>query len=131
MFFLYFWALWVALQAFYHLIDLAQFAWYTNALRTMRLALATLNAMIRLTIAWNNSIERDEILAAMLAIIAIPYPHWQRPLVLALVVMHKDGRDIYAIRTRHTVFTVVAWDILKTNNLLGNILIEESHLLLR
>jgi hypothetical protein len=96
----------------------------------MRFALATLDAMIRLTVTWNNSIERDEILTTMLAIIAIPYSHRQRPLVLALVVVYKDGRDINAVRTRHAVFTVVARNILKAYNLLSDILIEESHLIL-
>jgi hypothetical protein len=89
----------------------------------MRFALATLDAMIRLAIAWNNSIERNEILTAMFAIIAIPYSHRQRTFVLALVVMYKDSRDIHTIRTRHAVFTIVARDILKAYNLLGDILI--------
>ena len=129
MFFLYFWAVRVALQALNHLIDLSQLAWNADVLRTVGLALAALDAVIGLTEAWHYPIERDEILAAMLALLGITHSHGQRALVLALVVVYKDGRDINAVRTRHAVFTVVARNILKAYNLLGYLFVEVAHLL--
>jgi hypothetical protein len=96
----------------------------------MRFALATLYAMIGLTIARYYPIERDKILATMFAILSITHTHRQRTLVLALVVVYKDGWDIHTVRTRHAVLTIVARNVFETYNLLGDILIEESHLLL-
>jgi hypothetical protein len=95
----------------------------------MRLALATLDAMIGLAIAWHYPIERYEILATMLAIFGIAHTHRQRTLVLALIVVYKDSWDINAVRTRHAVLTVVAGNILETHNLLGYLLVEVTHLL--
>jgi hypothetical protein len=102
-----------------------------NALRAMRLTLATLDAMIGLAIARHYPIERNKILATMFAIVCIACTRWQRTLVLALVVVYEDGWNINAIRTRHTVLTIVARDIFEANNLLSDVLIEESHLLFR
>jgi hypothetical protein len=45
--------------------------------------------------------------------------------------VYEDGWDINAIRTRHTVLTIVARDVFETHNLLSDVLIEESHLLFR
>jgi hypothetical protein len=67
----------------------------------------------------------------MFTILAIAYTHRQRTLVLTFIIMYEDGRDIYTVRTRHAVLTVVAWDILKPHNLLGNLIVEISHLLIR
>jgi hypothetical protein len=47
-----------------------------NALRAMRLTLATLDAMIGLAIARHYPIERNKILATMLAIFSIANAHW-------------------------------------------------------
>jgi hypothetical protein len=95
----------------------------------MRLTLAALDAMIRLAIARNYTIQRNEILATMLAILSIAHSHRQRTLVLALVVVYKDGWYIHTVRTRHAVLTIVARNVFETYNLLSDILVKESHLL--
>ena len=102
-----------------------------DALRTMGFTLSTLDAMIRLTVTRHNSVQRDKILAAMLAILTVAHTHRQRSLVLTFIIMYEDGGYIDTVRTRHTIFTIVAWDILKSDNLLRHLIVEISHLLIR
>ena len=45
--------------------------------------------------------------------------------------MYEDGRDVNAIGTRHTILTVVAWDILKSYDLVGYFIIQIPHLVIR
>jgi hypothetical protein len=77
----------------------------------MRLTLAALDAMIRLAIARNYTVQRNEILATMLAILSIAHTHRQRTFVLTLVVVYKDGWNIHTVRTRHAVLTIVARNV--------------------
>ena len=46
-----------ALQLLDHLIDLAELTWDADALRTMGLALTTLDAMIRLTFTRHHTLQ--------------------------------------------------------------------------
>jgi hypothetical protein len=97
----------------------------------VRLALATLDAVVRLTVTRHDAVQRDKILAAMLAILTVAHTHRQRSLVLTFIIMYEDGRDIDTVRTRHAILTIVAWDILKPDNLLSHLIVEISHLLVR
>jgi hypothetical protein len=97
----------------------------------VRLTLATLDAVVRLTVTRHHSVQRDKILAAMLAILTVAHTHRQRSLVLTFIIMYEDGRDIDTIRTRHAILTIVAWYILKPDNLLCHLIVEISHLHVR
>ena len=44
--------------------------------------------------------------------------------------MYEDSRNIDAIRTRHAVLTIIAGDILQTNDALSDIRIKRAHTLL-
>lgn len=105
-----------------------QLAGNTNLLRTMRFALTTAYAVVSLTVAWHRAVKADEEVATMLAIIWVANGLWQETFVLALVVMNEDTRDVNAVRTRHTVFAVVAGYVLKTEDLVGNIGVQIIHL---
>ena len=48
-----------------------------DALRTMGFTLPTLNTMVWLAITGDNTIQRDEILAAMLTIFLVANARWQ------------------------------------------------------
>ena len=105
-----------------------QLAGNTNLLRTMRFALATAYAVVGLTIAWHRAVKADEEVATMLTIVGVANSLWQETFVLALVVMNEDARDVNAVRTRHTVFAVVAGYVLKTEDLVGNVGVQIIHL---
>ena len=99
-------------------------------MRTMRFTLATAYAVVGLTIAWHRAVKADEEVATMLAIVGVANSLWQETFVLALVVMNENARDVNAVRTRHTVFAVVARNITQSHNLLGDILMQIFHLYL-
>ena len=45
--------------------------------------------------------------------------------------MYEDSGNINAIGTRHTVFAVVTWYILQSDDLMGNLIVQIFHLLVR
>ena len=118
----------VPLQLFYHLVNLGQFTRNLNALRAMRLALATLYTMVGLTVARHDAVERNEVLTAMLAVLCLTNAHRQRTFVLTLIVMHKDGGDVNTVGTRHAILTIVAGNVFQAHNLLGDIAMQVFHL---
>ena len=114
----------IALQTLNQVVDLTKFTRDADALWTVGLTLATLNAVIWLTVARHDTIQRDEVLTAVLAVFRIACTVWQRTLVLTLIIMYEDGGDIDAVWTRHTILTVVTGDILQTHDALSNVLVE-------
>ncbi len=70
-------ALRVALEVLDHLVDLAELTRDADVLRTMGFALPTLDAVIWLTVAGHHTIQRDEILATVLAIFCVANAHRQ------------------------------------------------------
>ena len=123
--------LYIFLQLLYHLVYLRQLAWYMDALRTVGLTLSTLYAVVGLTVAGHGTVQRYQVLAAVLTVFRVTYPNGQRAFVLAFIIMYEDGWNINTIRTRHAVLTIVAGDVFQTNNLLGNLLIKVAHLIIR
>ena len=61
----------MTLQALDELIYLVQLTGDADALRAMRFALAALDAVIGLAVAWHHAVEGDEILTTMFAIFRI------------------------------------------------------------
>lgn len=95
----------------------------------MRLTDATLDTMVGLTESWNGSVVADKIFLAKTTVFSILLVLRHGSLVDHFVEVDEDGRDIEAVRARHTVFTVVAgngWVLLDD---LGGLL-KIDHLLL-
>ena len=90
----------------------------------MRLTLATLDAVVGLTVAGHHAVERYEVLPTMLSVLRVTHTHRQRALVLAFIIMDEDGGDVDAIGTGHAVLTVVAGDILQTDNAVSHLAVQ-------
>ena len=67
----------------------------------------------------------------MLAILSVANAHRQRAFVLTFIIMYEDGWYVNAIGARHAVFAIVAGNILKAYYLLGYLLVEIAHLIIR
>lgn len=59
------------LQVLNESVNLGQFTRYADVLRTVRFALPTLDAMVRLPLAGHHTLQRDEVLPAVLPIVRV------------------------------------------------------------
>ena len=67
----------VTSEIFDDLVDLPEFTRDADVLRTMGLALATLDAVVGLTITRHYTIQGDQVLTTMFAILRIAHTHRQ------------------------------------------------------
>ena len=94
-----------------------------DALWAVFYAVTTPDAMIGLSQLGNAVvITHEEGLAGALVVAVFLVAH-KVPFFDALVVMHKDGRDIDAVRAGHTILAVVTGDGLESHYLVGNLLV--------
>ena len=91
-----------------------KFAGYPDVLRTVGLTLATADTVVGLPQLGYGAVEADEILTAQSPVLLVAFVEWESAFVLAFVVMYEDGGNIDSVGARHTVFAVVARDVLKT-----------------
>ena len=82
----------VRLQIFNKFVDFVEFTRNTDVLRTMRLALATTDAMVRLTKFGHASVESDQIVAAKRKILLVHNVGGQRAVVLTFIIMAENAR---------------------------------------
>ena len=80
--------------------------------------------MVCLTQAGNGTVVAYQVVTTQRVVFVIQLHTRQRAFVLALVVVDEDGRDVDAVRAWHTVFTVVAGNVLQTYDALGNLTLQ-------
>ena len=98
-----------------------------DALWAVGFALSALYAVIGLAVACHHAVERYQVLAALPAVLGRACIHRQRAFVLTFIIMYEDGGNVYTIGTGHTVFAVVAGNILETYYFLCHFLVEIAH----
>ena len=96
------------LQLLHKLIDSCELLRDVDILRTMRVTLSAIYAMVCLTKRRNRAVVTDEVDATCLLVVLCLFALRHITLVHALVVVGEDARDVNAVRTRHTILTVVA-----------------------
>ena len=64
-------------QFFNNLVDLPELMGNADALWTMGLTLSALDTVVGLTIARYHTIQGDQVLTTMFAILRIAHTHWQ------------------------------------------------------
>ena len=101
-----------------------------DALRTLGYALATSGAMACLTELRYGTVVSDEEGSSVFAILRVLTVHRHAVFVHTLVEVGEDSRNIDAIRTRHAILAIVAWDERIAHELLSG-RIEEVHIFLR
>ena len=118
----------VAAQCLHVVADLIQLPGDANALWAVGRTLSTLYAVVGLSQPRNRTVQPDEVIAAQRLVVLVSAVGRQQALILALVIVYEDGRDVNAVGARHTVLTVVAGNILQTNDSLCNLLVKVTHL---
>ena len=98
----------ILLQLLHKLIDSCELLRDVDILRAMWITLSAVYAMISLTKRRNRAVVADEVypagLLVVLRFLALRYV----TLVHALVVVGEDAWDVNTVRTRHTIFAIVA-----------------------
>ena len=94
-----------------------------DILRTVRCTLPTTDTVVCLTQFGHCSVQTYQVVSAQLIILLIHFLTRQRTLIFTLVIMYEDGGNVDAIRTGHTIFTVVTRYILQSYDALCHILV--------
>ena len=95
-------------QFLHKLIDSCELLRDVDVLRTMRITLTAVYAMVCLTKRRDRAVVADEVYATSLFIVRCLFALWHVTLIHAFIVVVKDARDVNTVRAWHTVFTIVA-----------------------
>lgn len=128
-------------QLLHILTDALHLLVYADILRTMRLTLAAAYAVVSLPHARHGTVKAYQIITAQ-AEITLPLLRTllspslfivirQGIIIAALVIVREYTRYVNAIRTRHTVFTVIARYSVYLHQFLRHLRLQVLHLLIR
>ena len=92
----------------------------------MWFTLATADAVVGLAQARHGTVETYQVVAAQLIVVVIHLQARQGAVVLTFIIMYEDGGNVDTVRTGHAVLTIVAGNILQTDNALGDVFVEEA-----
>ena len=112
------------LQIVHIVRDAVQFVWDVDALRAVRAALITSDAMVGLSQLRHAAVVAYEVSTTGTLVVFVLRVGDDVSLVEALIVVQQQCRDINSIRAGHTVFAVVAGDSVNLHHLGGGLLQE-------
>ena len=98
----------ILFQLLHKLIDSCELLRDVDILRTMRITLSAVDAMVSLTKCRNRAVVADEVYATCLLVVLRFLALWHITLVHSLGVVGEDAWDVNTIRARHTILTIVA-----------------------
>ena len=96
------------LELFDEVVDALEFARDVNLLWAVGDALAALDAVVGLAEFGHTAVVADEECSTSLCVVRRLLTLWHVAFVHAFIIMYKYGRDVEAIRARHTIVAVVA-----------------------
>ena len=116
-------------QGLYKPVDTIHLLGDIDALRTFLHADATIGAMVGLTELGHRTVVTNEEGSTKFPIVRLHGADGHAVFVDAFVEMQKDAGNVDAIRTRHTILAIVAWDERIADKLLSR-RIQKVHIVL-